>query len=141
MSLVEHARRELELAGWFDKDGPYDGMFGPAVIKMMEAFAAEGHSGMSAGIALQLFSTLAKFEPLTPLTGADDEWNDITDMNGSPMWQNNRCSRVFKNSENVWDIEGKVFEDKDGCTYTSKDSRVDVVFPYTPTTERVKDLK
>lgn len=141
MSLVEHARKELELAGWFGDDGPYNGMFGPAIIKMIEVFAAEGHSGMSAGIAIQLFSTLAKFEPLTPLTGEDDEWNDVSEMSGKPMWQNKRCSRVFKDEDKAWDIEGRVFRDKDGCTYTNSDSCIDVVFPYTPKTEYVKNLK
>ncbi len=55
------------------------------------------------------------------------------------MWQNKRCFRVFKDSKDgpVYDIEGKVFREPDGACFTNGDSRVAVVFPYTPTREYV----
>lgn len=37
MSLKDHAKRELALAGLFDKDSDYAGMIGHAVMKMIES--------------------------------------------------------------------------------------------------------
>ncbi|NIO30179.1 MAG: hypothetical protein GTN75_00095 [Gemmatimonadetes bacterium] len=50
MTLEQHARRELELAGLFDEDSDYGGMLGHSTMRLIEAFAAEGHSGMSAAM-------------------------------------------------------------------------------------------
>ena len=128
----KYAEAELRRAGWFDGSGLYGDMMGHAVMKMVRLFSEEGHSGMSASIAIGLFSKLAKWEPLTPLTGDDDEWVEI----GGGAYQNKRCSRVFKGADGrAYDIEGKVFREPDGCCYTSRDSRVYVNFPYTPQTE------
>jgi len=73
-NLTKFAESELTRAGFFDKDSDYGGMLGEAVMKMVKVFADEGHSGFSAGMAISLFKTVASFEPLTPLTGDDDEW-------------------------------------------------------------------
>lgn len=146
-SLVFHAKRELEAAGWFKRDvirddgtidGAYDGMIGPAVMELVQRFAAQGHSGMSASIVRGLFHVLADFKPLGPLTGEDDEWNEVGDQDGHPLYQNNRCSRVFKCNGVAYDIDGRVFEDPCGGRYTNFNSRVVVTFPYTPKTEIVK---
>lgn len=134
MSLMDFAKDELTRAGWFKPDGFYGDMMGHAVLKMVELFADEGHSGMSAGIAVSLFSKLAAYEPLTPLTGEPDEWTDI----GDGFWQNKRCPRVFKGLDGrAYDIEGRVFHDADGSRFTSRESRVFIEFPYSPTTEYV----
>jgi len=67
-------------------------------------------------------------KPLTPLTGEDDEWNDIGD--GGSL-QNKRYSAVFKNKDGTaYNIEGKVFTDDGEVWYRCKDSRVNVTFPY-----------
>lgn len=135
MSLIEYARSELQAAGLFDKNSDYGGMLGNAVMKMIEQFDDEGHSGASAGMAISIFSRLARFEPLSPLTGADDEWNEV----GSDTWQNRRCPHVFKGKDGIaYDSTAVVFEDPDGCRYTSRDSRRTIEFPYTPKTEIVK---
>lgn len=132
MSLIEHAKIELEAAGFFD-DELYEGMLAEALLELMEVFAKQGHSGMSASIVRSAFHKLANYEPLCPLTGEDDEWNEVDD----DLWQNKRCSRVFKTSEGAYDTDGKVFREPNGVCYTSKDSRVPVTFPYTPTSEFV----
>ena len=41
-NLVEFAKKELELAGLFDKDSDYNGMIGGAVLKMVKDFADGG---------------------------------------------------------------------------------------------------
>lgn len=134
--LVSFAKEELKRAGLFDKDSDYGGMIGDAVLKMVEQFADEGHSGYSAGMAISIFQKVARFEPLTPLTGADDEWNEVTDG----MYQNRRCPHVFKKNGQAYDSEGIVWRDPDGGTYISVASRVPVTFPYVPKRE-VRDVR
>jgi hypothetical protein len=127
---------ELKRAGWLDKDGPYNGMLGEAVLNLLREFAREGHSGMSAGIAVNLFARLARFEPLTPLTGEDDEW--YRPVEDDPIEQNKRCPSVFRGPDGrAYNISGRVFREPDGACFTSGESRVYVSFPYMPTTEYV----
>lgn len=135
-NLERHAEQELRLAGWFDKDGFYGDMMGHAVLRMIREFSEEGHSGMSAGLAINLFKTVSSFEPLTPLTGEDGEWMDVT-YGDDPCWQNKRCSHVFKGADGAYDINGRVFREPSGACFTNRDSRVAVTFPYLPTTEYV----
>lgn len=139
-NLVLHARRELEAAGFFKPDSDYDGALGPAVMELVEVFSRQGHSGFSAGQVRGLFNLVAAFKPVGPLTGDDSEWIEIDDDEG--LYQNVRCSRVFKDSTGAYDIEGRVFEEPNGVRYTrggaDRGSRVYVEFPYTPTTEIVK---
>ena len=133
-NLVDHARRELELYGAFDEERDfYGGLTGKAVLELVEVFAKQGHSGMSANIVRQLFNTVADYKPLGPLTGGDDEWNEI----GSGVLQNNRCGRVFKENDVAYDSEGVIFKNPDGGCFISAGSRVDVTFPYVPKSEYV----
>lgn len=132
-NLVAHAREELRRAGLFDDDAMYGGMIGEATLRMVEVFADEGHSGYSAGISISVLEKLLRFEPLTPLTGDEDEWTEVADG----VFQNRRCSHVFRENGEAYDIDGRVFREPNGACYTSRDSRVPVTFPYTPTTEYV----
>ena len=137
-NLHKHALAEFKAAGWTDENGKFnDDMqedICKHVLKLIDLFSDEGHSGSSAPYAINLFSRLAKFEPLTPLTGEDWEWNDT-----GHGYQNKRASHVFKDyNGECYDIDGKVFwewqmfEGEPYKTYyTSRDSRVPVTFPYT----------
>lgn len=132
-NLEQHAEKELRLAGLFDKDSDYGGMLGPAVMELIKTFSSQGHSGFSANLVMNLFNKVGRFEPLLPITGEDSEWNEVRDG----LYQNNRCSHVFKENGQAYDSKGKVFRDKDGCCYTNKNSRINVTFPYVPKTEYV----
>lgn len=136
--LEAYAERELaRLTGDPDGDEMQIAM-NKHLLRMVRTFAREGHSGFSAGYAVSILQKLLRYEPLGPLTGADDEWTDIGDMSGEPMWQNNRCSRVFKGADGrAYDIDGRVFQEPDGYGFTGRGSSVFVTFPYTPTTEYV----
>lgn len=90
-NLVNHARRELEAAGFFDEDSDYNGMLGDAVVELVKKFAEQGHSGMSASMTLYLFEKVANFKPLTPITSDPDEWMEVFDN----TWQNRRQSEAF----------------------------------------------
>lgn len=135
-TLVDHARHELQLAGLWDEDSDYGGMLADAVLEMVEAFSEEGHSGASASLAMSAFERVARFEPLTPLTGAEEEWGEPYDNEGTR--QNKRCSHVFKGADGrAYDIDGRIFREPDGATFTSNESRVEVTFPYVPKSEYV----
>lgn len=146
MSLYDFAERELDAIGMNDGD-EMNGAMRKHILHIINEFSKEGHSGFSAGYAISLLSKLLKYEPLTPLTGEDWEWNEISEeMSGSnngTLYQNARCSHVFKDDGGAYDIDGKVFYDwytdeetgeKRKSHFTSIDSRVPVTFPYTPVT-------
>ena len=132
---LEHLDREWAAMGWSttDEDDPQVWIYNH-LKKLLEAFSDEGHSGSSAPYTVSLFRKLAMFEPIGPLTGDDSEWMEVSEG----MLQNRRCSHVFKENGEAYDIDGKVFEEPDGSRFTSRDSRVSVTFPYTPATEIVK---
>lgn len=150
MNIVKHAKRELKAAGYPVREGEdklaevlageedMNVWMADNVMELLEVFTKQGHSGMSAPYAISLFSTLAKQQPLGPLTGEDSEWHDVSESSGKPMWQNIRCSHVFKDEDHAWDIYGKIFVHENDASFSSSDSCVDVEFPYTPKKVEVK---
>lgn len=89
--LTDHARRELELCGQYAEDPAY----AQSVIAAVAAFASYGHSGGSAGIAREQLHTLLGHGTLSPLTGDPDEWEDRSEISGTPLWQNRRDPSWF----------------------------------------------
>ena len=136
-NFILHAKREFDAMGWIDADNKMEEMqdlMCKQVLELLKLFSSHGHSGFSAPYAINMFKTLASFEPLGPLTGKDCEWNEV----GDGWWQNNRCSHVFKGKDGrSYDSEGKIFREPNGNCYTSKDSNVYIEFPYTPKREYV----
>lgn len=65
MSIREEAKRNLELAGLFDKDSDYGGMIGDAVMKLVNCHLDEGHSGFSHELTLHIFNKVIKGHALT----------------------------------------------------------------------------
>lgn len=146
-NLKSHALMEFRAAGWCDESGKFVDEMQEAicnhVLKLLEVFSDEGHSGSSAPYAVNVFKTLAMFEPLVPLTGEDWEWNEVHDG----VFQNKRCSHVFKQADRfdgqAYDIDGIIFYDwytnengeKSKSYFTGRDSCVPITFPYTPTKE------
>lgn len=129
-SIVRHVRREV---GMVDTDVVQN------LVDVTRVFCLEGYSGGAAPIAISMLSKVLAWEPLAPLTGDDDEWDDMSACSGSPLWQNKRCSRVFKKADGTcFDVQGIVFVDKSGVSWTSRESCVPVTFPYTPKTEYVQ---
>lgn len=107
-------------------------------MQIVDTFAKMGHSGSSARWAIDVINKLLSFEPLTPLTGESDEWNEV----GPGVYQNKRCSRVFSETGapegHAYDIKGKVFtREGEEYSFTNKDSHTSVTFPYVPYTEYV----
>ena len=140
-NLLKHAERELKLIG-YDGTDEYNNMAKDAILELMDTFAKQGHSGFSANYVSNIFHKLSKFETLSPLTGNDDEWSDVSDMSGEMMFQNNRDSRVFKDKNGVFFINAIVWQETikgDINHFTNKDSRRYIKsFPFTPKTFYVK---
>ena len=139
-NLLAHAEKELDLIGLTEED-EYNGMMRKHILHMMKEFSDEGHSGFSASYAIRILSKLMAYKPLSPLTGEDDEWTNVSDYgDGTPHYQNKRLSSVFKEGDGeAYNIDGKVFwewcKGEDGepfkSYYSCRDSRVPVTFPYT----------
>lgn len=92
-NLVKHAQKELALLG--EEEVTVAGY-----LRIVRAFAAMGHSGGSASVAIPVITKLLCFEPLTPLTNNADEWiHHGGDVWGNPggegIWQNRRDGRAF----------------------------------------------
>ena len=142
-NLLSHAEDELNRIG-MTEDSP-DEMnvaMRKHILHMMQEFANEGHSGFSASYAISILTKLMDFKPLSPLTGEDSEWVNVSDYGPEPHYQNKRRSSVFKNADgSCYDIDGKVFwewampyeegEKPYKSYYTNRESRVPVTFPHT----------
>lgn len=145
-NILKWAEQELRYAG-YDINDPEDGpnrWLAEGTLELLKVFADQGHSGSSAPYAVALFEKLAMWKPIAPLTGEDDEWNEV----GPDVWQNRRNSAVFKGEDGqaYW-MDGRVFwewathpEIDDGkpfkSHYTSRDSRVNITFPWTQPDQR-----
>lgn len=102
-----YAERELLVLSksTTDKDNrPIIEPFTKEIIALAERFGKSGQSGGSAPYTAtsisQAIKKLLLFEPLCPVTGVDEEWINITELNdGRNMWQNSRCSGLFKHAD------------------------------------------
>jgi hypothetical protein len=128
--MVEHAFEELNAAGLYDADSDYDGMMGPAVMRLVQQHAKEDHSGFSSMMAATMFVRLVNGEPLAPLTGEDSEWSE---WYAGGIRQNRRCSKIFQREDGTaYTLDAVVFIDPNGARFTSSDSVRDIEFPYMP---------
>lgn len=143
-NMMAHARRELPDPNIYDINqmAPIDVdemqlEMNRGLLQLLAVFAAQGHSGFSASYATSMLEKLMRFEPLGPLTGADEEWFD----HGDGMFQNMRCGHVFKQADRfdgqAYDLDGRIFREPSGSCYTNRDSMVPITFPYTPKREYV----
>ena len=104
--------------------------FREEILALCEKFGQSGQSGGSApytaGAVCNALKHLLLQEPIAPITGIDDEWVNCagmgaTDIDSSQVWQNNRCSALFKDSsinEGVpYYLDAIVWEDTKGHTW------------------------
>lgn len=125
-NLIDYAKEELKRIGMIDSGDQYNEIVTKAILDLIELFASQEHSGFSAPYTVNVFKRLAMYKPLTPLTGEDNEWNEI----GPNFYQNKRYSAVFKRNGEVYNSKGKIFTDDGETWYGSKDSHIKITFPY-----------
>ena len=130
-NLMIWAQRELDILA---NDGGKDGlqeMMNRDIMEMLEVFSAQGHTGLSASYAIAALVRLMNWKPLSPLTGADDEWIECSEG----LEQNKRYSAVFRDkgdNATAYYIHGKIFSPDGGLSWCEmKDSSIPVVFPFT----------
>ncbi len=82
--------------------------FVPEILSLVDKFGRSGQSGGSAPyVATAITQALKKLllqEPLCPIMGTDDEWQDISEEMGGKsgeIWQNRRCYALFKDASGV----------------------------------------
>lgn len=97
MNITDRAIIEMELANFEKQDID-------AMRTILECFFQQWNSGGAVWVMVPVLHRLLHGLPLTPLTGADDEWR-ATSIEGAVLFQNIRCSHVFKQGFNVWDSE------------------------------------
>ena len=107
MSVVDTAMDEMRRADFPDSDKR-------VVRAILELFLKQWNSGGAVWVMVPVINRCLSGLPLTPLTGDDDEWVEVT--NG--LRQNVRCGTVFS---------------EDGRCYDIDDSEWSGSFPYYPT--------
>ena len=139
MSLLAHAENELKAIGMLGSGDEMNEAMSSNVLDLLKVFSEQGHSGFSASYAAGLFEKLVRFQPLAPLTGADDEWHDVSEASGKPMWQNIRASHVFKGGDGrAYDIDAVSYREPSGSQFTRGGARDYITFPYTPSRKVIK---
>lgn len=120
MSITENAIAEMKRAG-VDEQTKRD------VLSIMHMFFARWDSGGAVSVMLPMIVRCLRGQPLSPLTGADDEWIDRSEYSDIPTQQNMRCSSVFRSRMDATQ-EWRVYD------IDLPDDANTVVFPYDPAT-------
>lgn len=116
MSITSHAAEEMKRAN-FSKESS------EVMLSLLRQFLDEWDSRGAVAAMQPVFNKLLAGKNLTPLTDEDDEWMDV---DGQGLFQNVRCSSVFKGPD------GKAYD----IDLPGKGRQV-ITFPYTPQNDRV----
>lgn len=103
-NTMKFAKAEFYVLRKYNKDYAVSYVIEPfekEILSLCEKFGLSGQSGGSApasayGISEAIKKLLLQ-EPISPITGAHEEWEKVSEG----LWQNKRCSALFK------DVDGK----------------------------------
>lgn len=135
MKLLSHFTRELKLANLYDTSRKDIDI----ILQLAKMIDSQDLVSSDLLRCRLILDKLLKKEPLTPLTGDEDEW-----ISDDEQWDVNlRCSRVFreKSTGKCYDIHGKMFisfVNGQNVVSSNVDSHVLITFPYTPKTEYIE---
>lgn len=158
MSLLKFVQKELDIIGMTEDDSDEKNVWMRRnILEIVDVFSKQGHDGFSADYAVSILQRVLLLEPLSALTGNDDEWVEVTVKEPNErvvgkLYRNVRCRRVFKDDTGAFDIEGKIFyevkKDENGNDYQdyyiTPECRTSVEFPYVLTSiyeERPRDTE
>lgn len=153
-NTANKAKRELDILSITATDPenrPIIEPFAEEILALCEKFGNSGQSGGSAPYTAtaitQALKKLLLQEPICPITGIDEEWNNIREMSEDDEMthQNNRCSAIFKgNSGKCWYLDAIIWKEVNGSTYYGRATTRDGKnyhsqqylkgFPFTPKT-------
>lgn len=127
MSIVESAQAELERINFGAEDTA-------AMVEILQRFFKQWDSGGAVACVVPILMRCISGQPLSPLTGADDEWHDP--MGDGIMLQNVRCGSVFKDWRQA---NGELSEEAGRGELLIHDidapePYAPITFPYDPTT-------
>jgi len=124
-NTAKHAQRELEiLVKSSEQDNrPIIEPFITEILSLCEKFGLSGQSGGSAPYTAtaiaQAIKKLLLQEPICPITGIDEEWMDVANVgDGSILFQNKRCSALFKDAKGCWYLDAIVWKTQTGQTWS-----------------------
>jgi hypothetical protein len=124
-NTATHAELELDILGQTVSDSiVYP--FKDEILALCDKFGKSGESGGSAPfVATALAQAIKKLclqEPITPITGVDDEWMSVAEAcGGNDIYQNRREGAIFKEGKDgkAYYLDAIVFKDQRGSTFTS----------------------
>ena len=140
--MIAHAKRELEIltAGDDPEDHDPNRWFNTGILDLVSLFvrlefASHETVAKQAG---KILKKLVYFQPLTPLTGQDDEWIDVSDF-GDPTteFQNKRCGHVLRGPDGLaFDLFAKSYIFPNGEVKRDPiEGSKTLTFPYMPPCE------
>lgn len=156
-NIHNHAQVELDILSKSSTD-PYNRPiieeFKNEILAICEKFGQSGQSGGSAPYTARALSQaiekLCLFEPLMPILGIDEEWVDVSELgDGQPLFQNKRCSAVFKEGKDgrAYYLDAIAFVDTKGFGWSGGANMPDGTvlrsrqfikeFPFTPKTFKI----
>lgn len=123
MNTFDKAKMEFDILEKTVND-PIILPFKKEILNLVNKVLNSGQSGGSMPYVSTAVSKavdkLCMQNPLTPLTGEDYEWMDVSDISGSPTFQNIRNYSVFKDGHNgqSYYLDAIVFKDENDLTFT-----------------------
>lgn len=126
-----HAKQELDIMIAQHPDPENRATVEPfynEILALAEKFGNSGQSGGSASMVApylgHVITELLLFQPISPLTGAPEEWMDVTDIgpaDGKTIYQNRRNGVVFKEGIDgaPYFLDAIIFETPNGVRYSS----------------------
>jgi hypothetical protein len=120
MSIISQAKFELEKANIGEEESA-------VLLTILGTFFAQFDSGGAVYATIPILQRLLCGQPLTPLTGEDDEWYEP--FADGDAFQNKRCSSVFKTKFSVPHFN---LSPGDAYDIDSKKGIEKITFPYLP---------
>lgn len=128
-NTYNHAKIELDIlskSATNPNNRPIIEEFKDEILALCEKFGKSGQSGGSAAFTAtalsQAIKKLCLFEPISEITGIDEEWVDVSFYNdGKTLYQNKRCSAIFKEGKDgrAYYIDAIIKKTQDGTTWSN----------------------
>ena len=139
--MMQHARTELFLSGMLGSNNSIEASTGKIVLDLVEYLSFMDYTEQSLDKILTTLKSLLHWRTLSPLTGADSEWEDVSEEYGMDLgmiFKNKRYNAVIKRAGKVIDTQAVVYQKPDGTRELNESSMREITkWPYQPNTEIV----